>query len=93
MKSYKKIAKLLMMTMMTGGMMLMGQSAMAAPAQPQVHVDSATKDMRGHVASKILDVKADKTEVGPGKRYFMQRSSSSVLMAKSPSLYASGAKR
>ena len=64
MKSYKKIAKLLMMTMMTGGMMLMGQSAMAAPAQPQVHVDSATKDMRGHVASKILDVKADKTEVG-----------------------------
>ena len=58
------MVKMAMTTVMAGGIMMMGQSAMAAPAQPQVHVDSATKDMRGHVASKILDVKADKTEVG-----------------------------
>ena len=62
--TYKKMVKMAMTTVMAGGIMMMGQSAMAAPAQPQVHVDSATKDMPGHVASKVLDVKADKTEVG-----------------------------
>lgn len=31
---YTKIAKMAMMTMMAGGMMFIGQSAMAAPAQP-----------------------------------------------------------
>lgn len=64
---YTKIAKMAMMAMMTmmaGGMMFIGQSAMAAPAQPQVHVDAVTKDMPGHVASKVLDVKADKPEIG-----------------------------
>ncbi len=61
---YTKIAKMAMMTMMAGGMMFIGQSAMAAPAQPQVHVDAVTKDMPGHVASKVLDVKADKPEIG-----------------------------
>lgn len=64
---YTKIAKMAMMTMMTmmaGGMMFIGQSAMAAPVQPQVHVDAVTKDMPGHVASKVLDVKADKPEIG-----------------------------
>lgn len=58
---YTKIAK---MAMMAGGMMFIGQSAMAAPVQPQVHVDAVTKDMPGHVASKVLDVKADKPEIG-----------------------------
>ena len=62
--TYKKMVKMAMTTVMAGGIMMMEQSAMAAPTQPQVHVDSATKDMPGHVASKILDVKADKTEVG-----------------------------
>lgn len=57
---YTKIAK---MTMMAGGMMFIGQSAMAALAQPQVHVDAVTKDIPGHVASKVLDVKADKSEI------------------------------
>ena len=63
-EKYKKNVNISMTTVMAGGIMMMGQSAMAAPAQPQVHVDSATKDMPGHVASKVLDVKADKTEVG-----------------------------
>lgn len=58
---YTKIAK---MAMMAGGMMFIGRSAMAAPVQPQVHVDAVTKDMPGHVASKVLDVKADKPEIG-----------------------------
>lgn len=58
---YTKIAK---MAMMAGGMMFIGQSAMAAPVQLQVHVDAVTKDMPGHVASKVLDVKADKPEIG-----------------------------
>lgn len=58
---YTKIAK---MAMMAGGMMFIGQSAMAAPVQPQIHVDAVTKDMPGHVASKVLDVKADKPEIG-----------------------------
>lgn len=58
------MVKMAMTTVMAGGIMMMGQSAMAAPAQPQVHVDSVTKDMRGRVASKVLAVKADKTEVG-----------------------------
>ena len=58
------MVKMAMTTVMAGGIMMMGQSAMAAPAQPQVHVDSATKDMPGRVASKVLAVKADKTEVG-----------------------------
>ena len=58
---YTKIAK---MAMMAGGMMFIGQSAMAALAQPQVHVDAVTKDIPGHVASKVLDVKADKSEIG-----------------------------
>lgn len=61
---YTKIAKMAMMTMMAGGMMFIGQSAMAAPVQLQVHVDAVTKDMPGHVASKVLDVKADKPEIG-----------------------------
>ena len=61
---YTKIAKMAMMTMMAGGMMFIGQSAMAALAQPQVHVDAVTKDIPGHVASKVLDVKADKSEIG-----------------------------
>ncbi len=61
---YTKIAKMAMMTMMAGGMMFIGQSAMAAPVQPQVHVDAVTKDMPGHVASKVLDVMADKPEIG-----------------------------
>lgn len=63
-QTYKKLARLLMTTMMTGGLMLAGQTGMAAPAQPTVNVDAATKDMPNHVASKVLDVKADKTEVG-----------------------------
>lgn len=63
-RTYKKLARLLMTTMMTGGLMLAGQTGMAAPAQPTVNVDAATKDMPNHVASKMLDVKADKTEVG-----------------------------
>ena len=63
-QTYKKLVRLLMTTMMTGGLMLTGQTGMAAPAQPTVNVDAATKDMPNHVASKVLDVKADKTEVG-----------------------------
>ena len=62
-QTYKKLARLLMTTMMTGGLMLAGQTGMAAPAQPTVNVDAATKGMPNHVASKVLDVKADKTEV------------------------------
>lgn len=63
-QTYKKLARLLMTTMMTGGLMLAGQTGMAAPAQPTVNVDAATKDMPNHVASKVLDVKTNKTEVG-----------------------------
>ena len=62
-QTYKKLARLLMTTMMTGGLMLAGQTGMAAPAQPTVNVDAATKGMPNHVASKVLDVKTNKTEV------------------------------
>ena len=54
----KKTCKKLFIMTMTA------MAAVAAPAQPPVHVDAATKDMPGHVASKVLDVTADKTEIG-----------------------------
>ena len=53
--TYKKMVKMAMTTVMAGGIMMMGQSAMAAPAQPQVHVDSATKDMPGVTGTTTIN--------------------------------------
>ena len=61
---YKKMMKLALMSMVTGGLMLTGPLGFAAPEKPQVHVDSATKDMPGHVDSKVLTVPATTTEIG-----------------------------
>lgn len=62
-RTYRKMMQIALATMVTGGLMLMGQTGMAAPVQPQVQVDSATKNMPNHVASKVLDIPADTTEI------------------------------
>lgn len=62
-RTYRKMMQIALATMVTGGLMLMGQTGMAVPVQPQVQVDSATKNMPNHVASKVLDIPADTTEI------------------------------
>ena len=53
--------KKLWVTLMAGAWLFMGGDAMAA--EPEIHVDAATKNLPGHVASKQLEVQIEKPEI------------------------------
>lgn len=53
--------KKLWVTLMAGAWLFMGGDAMAA--KPEIHVDAATKNLPGHVASKQLEVQIEKPEI------------------------------
>lgn len=57
-----KWQRMLAAAFLAGSLSIMGGNALAA--EQQVNVDSATRDMPGHIASKELDVKIEKPDIG-----------------------------
>lgn len=53
--------KKLLGALMAGAWLFMGGDAMAAG--PEIHVDAATKNLPGHVASNLLEVQVQKPEI------------------------------
>ena len=58
----QKWQRMLTAAFLAGSISIMGGNAMAA--EPEVNVDSVTKDMPGHIASKELSVKLNKPDIG-----------------------------